>query len=231
MIIASHRRSGTHFLMQSLLMTFGKRFPLIKTHGLAGELLAQQARIEYINGEAPLPPGQYVPQPILYIVRDVRDCLTSNYHWWRTSMESKCGGIRPHFGDVTPAAYIRGEVTLKAVPTPNPGCSVTQEHLALGIFTDPAGFWAAHVMSFLNHDLPVIRYEDLLRFPRKTLLQVADRFELRRPWFPRAPRRLVGHDPRKGVIGDYRSLFDAESLQIIWDKAGSVMERLGYGSS
>lgn len=228
MIVASHRRSGTHFLMQSLALTFGGRFPVFKTHGLAGEVLARKAKVERIHGTEPPPSAEEVQRQTLYIVRDVRDCLTSNYHWWRTSMESKCGGILPHFHDVTPQAYLGGAVALRAVPSPDPGCSVTQAHIDIGIFSDPAGFWARHVASYLEADLPIIRYEDLLQSPRRTLLQIAERFGLKRPWFPRAPRRLVGHDPRKGVIGDHKSLFDAGSLRLIAGKAGRVMERLGY---
>jgi hypothetical protein len=226
MIVASHRRSGTHFLMQSLRLTFGGKFPLCKTHSLASELRTPVARIEYVGGERP----ESVDEPVVYIVRDVRDCLTSNYHWWRTSMESRCGGILPHFCDVTPAGYIGGEVRLEDVPTPNPGCGVTRAHLEFGIFADPAGFWTRHVRGYLEEGIPVIRYEDLLQQPRKTLLEIAGRFHLRRPWFPRAPRHLVGHDPRKGVIGDYRTLFDAATLRLIEERAGPVMAELGYGT-
>ena len=230
MIVASHRRSGTHFLMQSLRLTFGKKFLLYKSHNLATEIRTPAARIEYIGGMPQATDKPPVDDPTLYIVRDVRDSLTSNYHWWRTSMESQCGGILPHFRDVTPAGYIRGQVRLQEVPTPVPGCGVTRAHLELGIFTDPAGFWARHVSGYLEQGIPVIRYEDLLRQPRQTLREIASRFGLARPWFPRAPRRLVGHDPRKGVIGDHRTLFDTATLRLIAERAGPVMAELGYGS-
>jgi hypothetical protein len=229
MIVASHRRSGTHFLMQALRLTFGRKLLLHKTHSLASEVRTPAARIEYIGGEHIAVTGPPQQEPILYIVRDVRDCLTSSYHWWRTSMESECGGILPHFRDVTPTAYIRGAVRLEAVPTPHPGCGVNQAHIDLGIFADPAGFWARHVEGYLGQGVPVIRYEDLLRQPRKTLRDAAGRLGLARPWFPRAPRRLVGHDPRKGVIGDHRTLFDAATLRLIDERAGAVMAALGYG--
>lgn len=231
MIVASHRRSGTHFLMQSLRLTFGKKFLLYKSHSLVSEIRTPAARIEYIGGERRTSGAPSADEPILYIVRDARDSLTSNYHWWRTSMESKCGGILPHFADVTPAGYIRGQVRLEDVPTPAPGCGVTRAHLELGIFTDPAGFWARHVSGYLQQGVPVLRYEDLLQQPRRTLREIADRFGLARPWFPRAPRRLVGHDPRKGVVGDHRTLFDAATLQLIDERAGAVMAELGYERS
>jgi hypothetical protein len=36
--------------------------------------------------------------------------------------------------------------------------------------------------------------------------------------------------PRKGVIGDYRTLFDAATLRLIEERAGPVMAELGYGT-
>lgn len=76
MIVASHRRSGTHFLMQALRLTFGRKFLIFKTHNLASEVREPGAWVEYIGGERY--PAAETQEPILYIVRDVRDCLTSN---------------------------------------------------------------------------------------------------------------------------------------------------------
>lgn len=129
---------------------------------------------------------------------------------------------------MTPEGYIGGQVLLDHVPTPGPGCSVNRLHLELGIFSDPAGFWARHVKGYLERGVPVIRYEDLLLQPRQRLRELAGRFGLARPWFPRAPRRLVGHNPRKGIIGDYRTLFNAATLRLIGERAGTVMAELGY---
>ena len=231
MIVASHRRSGTHFLLRSLQLTFGRNFQLYKTHILANEFSEAVARVQYISGKRQAPPDTHDPRSVLYIVRDVRDSLTSNYYWWRTSAESKCGGLAPAFRHVSPADYVNGLAAIDCVPTPVKGCGVTQAHIDHGMFSDPAGFWAKHVSSYLESGIAIIRFEDLLQRPRKTLKWIADRFGLPRPWFPRAPRRLVGHDPRKGIIGDHVELFDEKSLRLIEKKAGAVMEQCGYSPS
>lgn len=226
MIIASHRRSGTHFLIRSLELTFGKAFPLLKTHGLAEEVASGQARVEI--GQSLEFVEAYGDQPILYIVRDPRDALTSNYHWWATSGESKCGGIAPSFRGVSPFEWLNGKVTLGAIPVEDEGCGVTQPHVERGIFKDPVGFWVLHVTSYLETGTPFVRYEDLLLKPRPTLIEIAKRFQLKRPWWPRSPRKLVGYEPRLGVIGDHRNLMTPEALAVIEEKAGSLMRHLGY---
>lgn len=228
MIIASHRRSGTHLLMKSLQLSFGKNLRLLKTHGLAGEVLGHTARMEVGISSSLELLETYDDQPMLYIVRDPRDTLTSNFHWWQTSGESKIGGIAAGFCGVTPKEWIDGAVRVERVSSPDPGCGVTQAHIDEGIFYDPLGFWMKHVSSYLSAKVPMVRYEDLTRQPRKTILRVAEIFGLKRPWWPRKPGKLVGHEPRKGIVGDYRNLLEAETVTKIEDRAGALMQQLGY---
>ncbi len=228
MIVASHRRSGTHLLMESLRRSFSNNFHLLKTHGLAGEVLSQQARLEAGFSKSIELLDSYDNQPVLYIVRDPRDALTSNFHWWRTSGESNCGGISASFRHITPSQWINGDVGLERVPSENPGCGVSQAHIDLGIFSDPVGFWVKHVSSYLSAQVPMVRFEDLAQQPAKTIRRIATQFGWKQPWWPRKPLRLVGHEPRKGVIGDHRTLFEAHTLAIIEERAGSLMQRLEY---
>lgn len=228
MIIASHRRSGTHFLLKSLQLSFGKKLPLLKTHGLMSEVFDHSARVEIGNSPHPQLLESFLDQPILYIVRDPRDTLASNYYWWKNSGESKCGGIASSFKTLSPLDYISGEYNIQAVPNSNQGCGVTQSHINQGIFSDPVGFWVHHVSGYLDSNVPIVRFEDLLLQPKITFTNITTTFNLKRPWWFRVPRRLVGNHPRKGIIGDYQNVLGPRELEIIEQYAGPTMQRLGY---
>ncbi len=228
MIIASHRRSGTHLLIESLRRSFGKDLMLLKTHGLADEVLGHRARMEIGTRRVLSLVDHYEDQPMLYIVRDPRDTLTSNFHWWQTSGESRCGGIAAGFRDVTPHQWITGRVRVDRVTGNDPGCGVSQAHIDEGMFSDPVGFWKKHVTSYLDEGVAMVRYEDLSRHPARTLRRIGDHFSWKRPWWPRKPFRLVGHEPRRGVIGDHRNLLEPDTVIAIEERAGPLMQRLGY---
>lgn len=232
MIISSHRRSGTHLLINSFFLSYGRfsrlRFSLLKTHGMADEMRNGTALVEVAEAKRYTVLDEPPTGPAVCIVRDVRDVLASSYRWWRESLESRCGGIMEHFENLSPGDWIRGECPLRTVPTPTRGCGVTRVHAELGIFADPAAFWAQHVASFLEADIPVVRFEDLLTDPAPVLQRVANALGIRPPRRARLPGQPVGHLPGKGEIGGHADLFGAAEIDIIREKAGAVMIALGY---
>lgn len=232
MMIASHRRSGTHLLINTFFLSFGRlsrwRYKLLKTHGLAGEIKDGTARVEVAEARRLTLLDNYPSQPIVCIVRDVRDTLASSYRWWRESGESRFSLIADTFKDISPAEYIHGKCTLKAVPSPGRGCGVTDAHVKRGILSNPAAFWADHASSYLDSAATVVRFEDLLTQPEEVMTRVANTFGLRAPRHVRLPQVLVGHSPGKGVIGGHADVFDPVTLETILQKAGPTMQRLGY---
>jgi hypothetical protein len=232
MIIASHRRSGTHLLINSFFLSYGRlsrmRFKLLKTHGMADEIRQRTAVVEIAEARRLSLVDSPPTRPAVCIVRDVRDVLASNFRWWKESGESACGGILEHFRNMTPGEWIRGECRLRAVPRPIRGCSVTQAHAEHGIFHDPAAFWARHVTSFMESDIPVVRFEDLLTDPAPVLRRVAGAWGIRPPRQARVPEQPVGYLPGKGAIGAHTQLFGAAELDVIQEKAGQAMTALGY---
>ena len=116
--IVSHRRSGTHLLMETLKLNFPGIWP-IKTHDKTNEGI--------------------------YIQRDVREVLTSCFIWWRYSGESKVCGIAPSFQNLNIQQYIRGKAKLDWF-APDEG-NVRQWEVDQGMFSSPVDFWADHVQS------------------------------------------------------------------------------------
>ncbi len=232
MIIASHRRSGTHLLINTFFLSYGLlsrwRYELTKTHGMADEIAHRTARIEIAEARQFTLLEDPPTGPLVYIVRDARDALASNYRWWRESLESRAGGIQEHFADISPSEFLGGACTLSEVPSPGPGCGVTQSHIDRGMLSDPATFWARHAESFLETGVTVVRFEDLLENPAHVMRDVAEAFGMRPPRKARLPQGPVGHLPGQGRVGSHDELFDPEGLATILEKAGAVMERLGY---
>lgn len=232
MIVASHRRSGTHLLINAFFLSYGRlsrfRYTLIKTHGMADEIARGKARMEIAEAKRLTLLDAPPRQPLVYIVRDARDTLASSYRWWTESLESQCGGILEHFAGISASDYINGACTLASVPSPGPGCGVTQSHIDRGLLSDPAGFWVRHVEGFLDSGATLVRFEDLLEDPAPVMTQVARAFGRRPPRKARLPQTPVGYYPGQGRVGSHEGVFDSTALAVIREKTAPVMERLGY---
>lgn len=210
MLVYSHRRSGTHLFMEYLRYSFG--FDCLKYHEFPPEEMRRK-------------------HDILYIVRDGRDVLNSCYHWWKVSGESRVCGVKPSFKKLPFSKYIRGiEVPgYKPHVNANGDTNISIREIETGLFSDPIRFWKRHVVTAIyDFNLPFVRYEDLVRDPMGALMKLGSDIEvqLKRP--PRRIDDLIGHHPRKGVIGDYKKLFSQEDMDYFDMLAGDLMHDLNY---
>ena len=143
---------------------------------------------------------------VIHIVRNGLDNLAAMYHWlsWQPANKKLFHGL-------TFQQYIRGI----------PGASNLKG-------TDPIKFWCDFADSYYGK-IYTVRYEDLHRYPIKVLENIEKKFSLKRKNKELKPqKKLVGHGPRKGIIGDYKNHFNEQDLNYFWSKAESTMNKYGY---
>lgn len=151
--VISHRRSGTHFLMEILRMSYGKE--VRKVHN------------EESRGKA----GEEV-----YLLRDGRDVMVSCFFWWKESGESKVSGIAPGFKGVSFSYFLRGKVSFKFKLARG---GVAPSEVEAGIISDPVGFWVNHTLAYAH--LPMVRYEDLVKGEFSELKRIFGERRVRTP--------------------------------------------------
>lgn len=144
--IASHRRSGTHFLGEFIKLNWNIEWQ--KTH-------------DFCNANAPK------PDKLIYILRNPIDVLHSTYIWF-----TKDGGccnplIANAFSKFSFAEYLDGAA---ADYFGYSSCIYKDKDNFFGcngMFYDPIRFWVDHVNSYINETN--IRYEDLNQYNDKAL--------------------------------------------------------------
>jgi len=144
---------------------------------------------------------------VIHMVRNGLDNLTAMYHWlsWQPAN-------RNSFKNASFTAYLHGEL---------PNTTNLKG-------SDPIKYWCNFVDSYFGK-MYTVRYEDLKRFPVQTLEQIEKHFGLKRKHPEIKPlTKLVGHGPRKGVIGDYKTHFSKEDEEYFWSRATDTMNRYGY---
>jgi Sulfotransferase family len=181
---------------------------------------------------------------IIHIVRDGRDvAVSAMHHWWREAKD-QAGGVF----ELTPEELeIRDAYLQDCEGFLVSGRSIfTEERLR-----QLARRWSYRVgkahrdgTTLFGERYLEIRYEDLLQDTPDTLRRI---FELLRARtedriiehcinagsFERASRRKPGEEDsysffRKGVAGDWRSVFTQRDLQIYGELAGDQLRRMGY---
>lgn len=205
MIVYSHRRSGTHLLIEHIKRCFD--IEAVKWH----ELTWEQIRNNQVVG----------------IIRDGRDVLTSCYHWWRESGESEVCGIKRSFEGVTFARYLNGIKTPHFEPHP-PG-NVSESEIKKGLLDRPITYWVNHTHNAF-YKLPIIcvYYEDLVLDPEKPMHTISKYLNIPIKEKPKPIEEPVGYYPRKGKIGDHRNYFGPLEQYLFDQKARPLMEQLGY---
>lgn len=165
---------------------------------------------------------RYRQAPVLYVLRDPRDTLVSFYHYLN---HPKFYEFNPHLGNHRCSSFsefLRRPVT----PMLQYGFSLHGE------FSNVAERWARHVAGwFQAPGSLVVRYEDLLTDYDAVLQRVASflglRLRLRRS--PVGLHEGLSHLPRKGVMGDWATLFskaDEEFLRAVIEDAGLDWQQL-----
>ena len=255
-VVASHRRSGTHLMLDSLrsnvrdvhgrFMTLERIEPSHEKHLPIAEFdrrLRSQRGVVLVKTHA-LPsagawqaPGadEYASEllataPTIYVHRDGRDVLVSLYRFVQS--------YSAQVAEQSFAGFLRANHT---------GLD------AAGI-SRPA-YWQRHVLAWLDRGPTVTAsYEALQGEFEASLRSIADRLDLRlRPVLsqvrlePRGRRVPVLHRiqralglrpvgstairPRAGRVGGWREMFDDADLAWFETEASEAMRRLGYSDS
>lgn len=205
----SHRRSGNHFFQESIVRNFeieGGGFR--KNHALPKGIATIGDRFHPFPGK-----------PRIYIVRDGRDVLASCYFWhlksgeidieWKWRMENRDWST---FGE-----FLRSPVFM-------------HNNALEGEFKNPIRYWKHHVLSWLETGIKWFRYEDLYREDRKTLKRIGRslRLKTREGADFSKIEKLVGFNPRKGIVGDWKDHFEKGDLRLFQKTCRDLMVILGY---
>jgi hypothetical protein len=253
-VIATHRRSGTHWTIDALRNNspdINDRFLTLEqtepSHHRPIPLADFQAELESLSGRVlikahDLPSAtfwksereclhaQQILQnsPIIYVQRDGRDVMVSLYHYMRS--------FREDFSDLSFSNFLRMDNELDGEP----------------IMSRPA-YWAHHVETWLSQPNTVsIAYEsleadyeatvrklaDFLNIKPNNTLQTVDLHQSKQS--PSITNRLLKKlglrrgkvssavTPRKGKSGDWRNHFNDDDLEFFMAEAGKIMRKLGY---
>lgn len=233
--VISHERSGTHFLINTILKNafvrqnhhnigewFGPyddqvhRFDHIDAINTGWSELGKQVSIVKSHCDRDLFEARYKRSKIIYVLRDPRDVLVSFFHYLNTE---EFHHFNPSAGDHrcrSFSEFLRRPIS----PFLRFGFSLN------GDFSNVAERWATHVGGWAGSpDILLVRYEDLHADYEAVVRRVAVYLGLRlRPW--RQKVRL--HDaptvlPRKGIVGDWKNVFDGSDVAFLQ----SVLEEYG----
>jgi hypothetical protein len=252
-IVASHRRSGTHLALDLLranapevrprFMTLERIEPAHPRHipvvefarrlrTRRGTVLvkthALPGRVAWSTPEAAeFAADLLASSPAIYVHRDGRDVLVSLFHYMR-SFSPVLEGVS--FRDFIRAPTSTGD----------------------GAGLNRAAYWQHHVLTWTeSKPAATASFEGLLTDLGSSLAEIADRVALQlhptvRPihlaarrrgplGVLRQPRRWLGRPPRStairphaGASGSWRDAFGADDLAWFDDHAGAAMRRLGH---
>jgi len=253
-VIATHRRSGTHWTIDALrnnspdinpkFMTLEQTEP---SHHQPIPLDEFQAQLGSLSKHVlikihDLPSASYWQEkrerefslaiiqhsPTIYVHRDGRDVMVSLYHYMKS--------FREDFSDLSFSDFIRMDNELDGKPT----------------MSRPA-YWAHHIKTWLKHPNTIsIAYESLETDYEATVLKMANFLNIElnstlqtvdlhrsKQNIPIATRLLkkigIRHEkistavaPRKGKSGDWRNHFNVDDLDYFMSQTNEVMHQLGY---
>jgi hypothetical protein len=223
------RLAVDHFLTERLAKT-GKRMVGDRTPFVSPEELEEIARI-------------YPEAKIIHIIRDGRDVAVSSVHWLWNHVKGEQGGIY----NLAPEELERREAYRKDLLSTSTDSIFTENRLVT-IASD----WSAKVSKTIELGPTLFgdryaeaRYEDLLEWPEvevgrllkflgaeaseetvKRCVEAAD--------FERLSKRKRGQKDytrvrfRKGVAGDWKSVFTENDKRIFKEEAGNLLIKLGY---
>lgn len=212
-LIISHRRSGTHFLWETLKLNFGVDSSSKKEGKMGGfkyhrPLKSANAKHLMSNNTC------------IYLVRDGRNVLVSSYYYWWAGKEPSYK-VQEIFKNMSFSQYLRGEASavVKEVRKDNPKVG--------DLFGAPIDHWLDY--NEWSDKLFTVRFEDIKNNLKNTLWEISEYIDVPlKSKKIKSVDRLVGHMPRKGIIGDWRNYFSEEDLDYFWKKASISMEKFGY---
>jgi hypothetical protein len=231
-LVVSHERAGTHFLVNSIALNFGfnaNQIDLARSEGF-DPCQPDQARIwlaryqgrcvsnifkSHHDTTLLLPTlTPYLDEfQVFYIYRDGRDVLTS---FWRylNRLKSGWGPQVPTPGDFIRAAPTGGLLQYQA--------NSCENMLAR---------WIRHVSDWLDADIAVhfVSYELLHQQFEATLSDIGQVLQKQPSGYIRPGIDSPASLPWRGEIGSWRTCWTGDDEVMFEDHAGALMLRLGYG--
>lgn len=209
-LLISHRRSGTHYLWELMRKNLGAG-----TTREANLWDIPKAHRTY----APSCPLDHERRFAVYIIRDCRDVLVANYHYFRNGGEKALvRGLA--LADSSIKEFVRGEVRVDGDAGP-------LSDFAREYFRAPVEYWLRHTE--WAERVFTVRYEDMKLDVVGTLTRIAHRFglEFRADKFQQLDG-LVGHLPRRGVVGNFRDALSPSDVDYVEHITGDRLYELGY---
>jgi hypothetical protein len=231
-LVISHERSGTHFLINSIALNFGyqeRQIDLDLTQGFSCAQPAQAAawfarcRGRVFSSVFKAHHARPLLMPILepfrdefhifYIYRDGRDVMTS---FWRY-----LNHLQPGWGPQTrtPGEFMRAR-PFGGILQYQHG----QDESMLSRWTSHVNGW--HAAGSVAH---LIAYEDLHRNFAVTIQRLGEIIGVKSPDKPLRPGLdAYSSLPWQGVIGAWRDYWSHDDEVYFDNRAGALMDRLGY---
>ena len=166
-----------------------------------------------------IPPKIKTDFNTILLIRDGRDTLVSNWHYWKIKGASPGYNMYHVLRHSSFEQFVRGDI--------HPDKKQLIGHPLKDHTTDPILHWAKFAR--LKDKIYTVRYEDLKLKPKETIIGISEHFQIPLKYKePKPLKSLVGIYPRKGIIGDWKNNFTDELAEYFWDKVGEEMKMYGY---
>lgn len=221
-LIISHERSGTHFLIN----TIGLNYPRFREgwadvtqnqhESVVAQYFCQKRENIIIKSHHQFYSFRECWNSVkksnhcFYVVRDGKDVLVSWYY--------HCIKMRFVKKDLTFSQFIRSKLP-----------EMREYWYDRKTSKNMIERWKTHVESWIDKDINIIRYRDLLLDFENTLLKIAfTLYEV--PQSQIKPELKVHHsiNPRKGSTGDWQNHFTEDDLKLYYDITGDLNKKLGF---
>lgn len=223
-LVISHERSGTHLLINTIGLNYSrfKNESWIDVSNNQHETIVAeffQRKRENIILKSHHQYYSFIQcwksvrqnNHCFYVIRDGRDVLVSWFHHCRTQgfFEGK---------NITFSQFIRSKLPERREYWYDRKQSRNMIER-----------WKIHVESWIDKDVNIVRYRDLLDNFEKTLLRIA--YILYEIPDTQIKPILFQHrsiNPRRGAVGDWKSHFKDSDLNLFYDITGDLNKRLGF---
>lgn len=213
--VISHRRSGTHFLWNTL----NSNFDLTKPDSPEGDMGGFKWHRSYRH----TPESFIKNHNCVFLVRDPRDTLVSIWHYWHRGAEASLK-MKSFLKGKTFSQYIRG-CSLEDIRGFFVGFN--ENEIDAGHYLDPVQHWIDYA-EWSDH-VYTVRYEDIKESYVEVVNAFGVEFNLKpKHNIPKQVSGLVGHFPRKGVVGDWQNFFTEEDNEYVIEKAREYMTKFNY---
>jgi hypothetical protein len=219
--IVAHRRSGNHLLWENLHINYN----------IEEAVMDETDDFKYHRPFKDAPDDFTYKFTCIYIIRDPRDTLVSNWFYWKNGGEIK-SKVKLLLENKTFSEYLRG-IDPAELDRLRPDKDEMDMYLIKEHIKDPVQHWLDYT-AWAPAAAGVVRYEDLVADPDKIIIGFGKQFNLKpskdRIWTVKKDYDNigVGYKPRKGIVGDWKNHFSLEDNEYILDKAGDKMKEFGY---